>query len=164
MPVTANTQLLHPNATPGGASTIHTEYLTHFRWKVVCRSNYPVHAVLPSKRYASQRIYYPRRIPYSFLLEGSPEVELSCPRSASVQTLRQAGHLLSTQNTLPTPARRQSGGRTTPPTQRFCPNTTPGGACTIHTQYFATSDERSYRGELFSPHRYLLERRIIYSP
>jgi len=60
MPVTANIQLLRPNAIPGGASTIHAEYLTHFCWKVVRRSNYPVHAVLPSKRYARQRIYYPR--------------------------------------------------------------------------------------------------------
>jgi len=85
---------------PGGASTTRAEYLTHFRWKVVRRSNYPVHAALLSKRYARRGVYYPRRIPYSFPLEGSPEDELSCPRCASVQMLRLAAHLLLAQNTL----------------------------------------------------------------
>jgi len=57
------------------------------------------HVDSPSKRCARRGIYYPRRIPYSFPLQGSPEVELSCPRSASVQTLRQTVHQLPTQNT-----------------------------------------------------------------
>jgi len=54
----------------------------------------------PSKRYARRGIYYPRRIPYSFPLEGSPEVELSCPRSASDQMLHRAARQQPTQNTL----------------------------------------------------------------
>jgi len=57
------------------------------------------HVASPSKRCARRGIYYPRRIPYSFPLQGSPEVELSCPRSASVQTLCQAVHQLPVQNT-----------------------------------------------------------------
>jgi len=57
------------------------------------------HIASPSKRCARRGIYYPRRIPYSFPLQGSPEVELSCPRSASIQTLRQAVHQLPAQNT-----------------------------------------------------------------
>jgi len=94
--------MLHfrPNAKPGMASTIHAEYLTHIHWKVVRRTNYPVHAALPSKRYARRGVYYPCRIPYSFPLEGSPEDELSCPRCASVLMLRLAAHLLLVQNTL----------------------------------------------------------------
>ena len=79
-------QRFRPNATPDGASTTGAECLSHFRWKVVQRSNYPVHAALPTKRYARRCIYNPRRMPYSFPLEGSLEVELSCPRSAEYTT------------------------------------------------------------------------------
>ena len=93
-------QCFCPNATPGSASTTRAGYLTHFRWKVVRRSNYPVHAALPSKHYARQGIYYPHRIHYPLLPEGSPEVELPRPGSACVQTLRLAGHVLSTYGTL----------------------------------------------------------------
>jgi len=91
-------------------------------------SNYPVHTAHPSKRYARWGIYHLRRIYYLFPLEGSPEVELSCPQSASIQTLRQVGHLLSTHGTL------------------------------LLLMKGHTEDE------LFSPHRHLLVRRIIYSP
>jgi len=69
-------QCLRPNATPGGASATRAEFLTHFRWKVVRRSNYPIHAALPYKRYAWRRIYYSCRIPYSCPLEGSPEDQI----------------------------------------------------------------------------------------
>jgi len=84
----------------GVVFTIHTEYLTYFHWKVVRMINYTVHTALPTKRDTRRCIYYPHRIPYSFLLEGSLEDELSCPHSTSVQMLRLAGYLLSTHSTL----------------------------------------------------------------
>jgi len=85
------------------------------------------HAAPPSKRYARRGIYYRRRIPYSFPLEGSSEDELSCPGSASIQTLRQAAYLLPTQNTLHISVGRLSGGRTILSTQRIRSNATPAG-------------------------------------
>jgi hypothetical protein len=54
---------------------------------------------LPFKRYAWRGVYYPRRVPSQLPLARSMHDELFSPRSASVRTLRLAGHLLSTQST-----------------------------------------------------------------
>jgi hypothetical protein len=57
--------------TSGGASTIHAKYPHDFRWNVVRRTDYSLHVSLPFERYAWHGVYYARKVPSRFALEGS---------------------------------------------------------------------------------------------
>ena len=59
------------------------------------QDNYPLHVALPLECYTWRGVYYPRRVPSQLPSDRSLQDVLFSPRSTSVQTLRQTGHLLS---------------------------------------------------------------------